>query len=357
MDSNRLERMSLARFAKRRALLSVALLVVDLIFYAAFVYGAVAAEAFWLKLACALGAGTMIALTAIVGHDAGHLSFSDSRALNRFCGTIAFLPALHPFCLWEHHHNRVHHRYAAQLGLDNAFPPMTVAQYRVAGPARRAYYRFIRSLWGQPFFYLLDVWLVQMFLPFLARAPAMTRRAWFDLALVYVYFASFLTLTAYVSYEAAAGAETWFAAGVDAALFGFFIPFVLWNGFISFLSIVQHTGREVRWFVATGQPSTVEQSIAGTVHVVLPDWIDKLFHRIMQHQAHHLHVGIPLHRLKEAQAAVAASTGGRNVRVWTPAYHWRLTRECKLYDPLHNCWRGYDAVLEPAAVPRQELAA
>ena len=349
--------MSLARFAKRRALLSVSILAVDLIAYAAFVFGAITLEDIWLKLACAFGAGTMIALAAIAGHDAGHQSFSESRALNRFCGTLAFLPALHPLCLWEHHHNRVHHRYAAQLGVDNAFPPMTVAEYRAAGMLRRAYYRFIRSLWGQPFFYLLDVWAVQMFLPFLRKSPEMTRRTWFDLALVYVYFASFSTLIAYVSHETAGGSETWFAAGVDAAVFGFAIPFVLWNVFISFLSIVQHTGPDVRWSMPSGQPSTVEQSIAGTVHVVFPEWLDKLFHRIMQHQAHHLNVGIPLHQLKAAQASVEASTGGKNVRVWTPVYHWRLTRECKLYDPVRNRWRGFDAADESAVETRRDLAA
>ena len=44
--------------------------------------------------------------------------------------------------------------------------------------------------------------------------------------------------------------------------------------------------------------------MAGTVHVVLPESVDRLFHRIMQHQAHHIHVGIPLQELKAAQSAV-----------------------------------------------------
>ena len=187
--SSRIERMSLAPFAQRSATFSILMLIADLIVYALMVYGAIAAEAIWLKLLFSFGAGTMIALAAIAGHDAGHQSFSGSRGVNRFFGTLAFLPALHPFALWEHHHNRVHHRYTAQLGVDNAFPPMTVDDWREASAWERAHYRFMRSLWGQPFFYLVDVWALDMFLPFLGNEPKMTGRTWFDVILVYGYFA------------------------------------------------------------------------------------------------------------------------------------------------------------------------
>ena len=129
-----IDRMALARHARRSAAISLSILAIDIIVYVLMVTGTILAEAVWLKLLFALGAGTMIALMAIVGHDAGHQSFSTSKLLNRICGTVAFLPALHPFSLWEHHHNRVHHRFTAQLGVDTAFPPMTVEEYRAASP-------------------------------------------------------------------------------------------------------------------------------------------------------------------------------------------------------------------------------
>jgi omega-6 fatty acid desaturase (delta-12 desaturase) len=346
--------MTLARFAKRSVTRSIAYLVADLIVYAAFVYGAIAAEALWLKLLFAFGAGTMIALAAIAGHDAGHQSFSGSKSVNRFFGTIAFLPALHPFVLWEHHHNRVHHRFTAQLGVDNAFPPMTVEEYRNASQWRRAYYRFIRSVWGQPFFYLLDVWVPQMLLPFTQKDPPMTGRVWFDLILVYVYFVEFMLVATLVALGVAGDGDVW-AAFANAFVFAFLIPFLIWNAFISFLSIVQHTGPDVRWTRPSGRPATVEESLAGTVHIVFPEWLDRLFHRIMQHQAHHIHVGIPLQELKAAQAAVEEMNDGRLVRPWTPAYHWRLTRECQLYDPATNRWIRFAEADKVAAA--RELAA
>ena len=339
MASGQIDRMSLALFARRSPWLSASYLAADLAIYVAFVYGAIAADALWLKLVFSFGAGTMISLAAIAGHDAGHQSFSTNKTVNRIAGTLAFLPALHPFALWEHHHNRVHHRFTAQIGVDNAFSPMTVQQYRDASPAQRAYYRFLRSIAGQPLFYLIDVW-PEVIAPFLRKDMPMTPRLWFDVMLVYGYFVTFTGVCFFVALETAGNGD-WLYAGINAFTFAFAIPFLIWNVFISFLSIVQHTGPDVRWVMPTGLPSTAEQAAAGTVHAVLPEWIDRLFHRIMQHQAHHLHVGIPLQRLKAAQSAFEQMNGGRLVHVWTPAYHWRLTRECQLYDPVFDRWRRF----------------
>lgn len=357
MSTQRLERMSLAKYATRAPVLAIIVLALDLLGYAACVYGAVAAETLWVKLLFGFLAGTMIAFCAIAGHDAGHGSLSLSRRFNRVFGTIAFLPALHPLSLWEYHHNRVHHRFTAQLGVDNSFPPMTVEQWQEATTFQRWHYRFIRSVFGQPFFYLVDVWVGDIILPFGAKSPKLSARDWFDLIAVYLYFPVFIALTTWVSFAAAGGQETWSVALADALLFGFAFPFVIWNAFISFLSVVQHTGLDVRWTVPSGQPSNVEQTMAGTVHVVLPNVIDWAFHRIMQHQAHHLNVGIPLHRLKEAQAEVEAQSGARNVKVWTPLYHWRMTQMCQLYDPRANAWvRFKDADAMPVAVPAEDRA-
>jgi hypothetical protein len=37
----------------------------------------------------------------------------------------------------------------------------------------------------------------------------------------------------------------------------------------------------------------------------------------------------------------------------TPAHHWRLTRDCKLYDPARDCWCGFDfQPTDSASAPR-----
>ena len=339
-----IDRMALARHARRSAPISLTILAIDIAIYVLMVAGTVMAEAMWLQALFALGAGTMIALMAIVGHDAGHQSFSTNKLLNRISGTIAFLPALHPFSLWEHHHNRVHHRFTAQLGVDNAFPPMTVEEYRAASPWARRKYRFIRSLWGQPFFYLVDVWLVDMFLPFTRPDAKLSRRDWFDLTVIYIYLAAFLTVTTVAVMQAHDVGVA--AAFASAFVFSLAIPFLVWNGFISFLSVVHHTAPNLRWLNPTGRPSTAEESLAGTVHMLFPEWIDILMHRIMQHQAHHLNVGIPLQNLKEAQQELEATTSGVLTARWNLRYHLELTRRCQLYDHRTHRWCTFREVEE-----------
>jgi acyl-lipid omega-6 desaturase (Delta-12 desaturase) len=349
----RLERMALAPHARRAAVTGLAIFALDLAAYFAFVYAAVTSDTILLQLTFGVLAGAMVALLAIVGHDAAHNSFLPNRFLNELIGTIAFLPALHAFSLWEHHHNRVHHRYTAQIGLDNAYSPMTVEQYRAASPWRQRYYRFQRSLIGQQFFYLTDVWWPDIFMPFGGK-KTLSRANLVDLAIVYLFI-----VAAVVGYGALALAAqpalSLAAAFATAAVFGVLVPFLVWNVFISFVTIVQHTGPAVRWFMPTGQPSTVEESMAGTVHIRLPNVLDWIMHRVMQHQAHHIHVGVPLYRLKSAQDDVGAASGQRNAQVWTPSYHLRLTRECKLYDHRRNTWCRFDAADAPE-IPK-ELAA
>jgi len=142
------ERLSLP-VAKRGLVLPLLIFAVGFATYGACVLGAVLAAGMGVKIALAALAGVFIANLAIIGHDATHRSFTRVRWLNRAIGTAAFLPALHPFGRWEHHHNRVHHCYTAQIGVDNAYSPMTPQQYLAASPLRRLYYRFMRSLGGQ----------------------------------------------------------------------------------------------------------------------------------------------------------------------------------------------------------------
>lgn len=341
----KIDRMSLAPFVRRSAVSSVSILLIDLIFYAAMVYGTATAENAGLRLLFSLGAGVMTGLLAIVGHDAGHQTFGISKTLNRICGTIAFLPALHPLSLWEHHHNRVHHRFTAQIGLDNAFSPMTVEEYLAAPRWQQLKYRFLRSAWGQPFSYLLDVWAIDIFTPFLKDSTTLSRRNWFDLAVVYTYLPVFLTITTVLSLPAANGNLTW--AFLNAFLFSFFIPFMIWNALIAFMAIVQHTSPEAKWVAPTGQPSTVAQALAGTVHIVLPEFIDWMFHRVMHHQAHHVNVGVPFQHLVEAQKSVSSANDGKLVAAWSIRYHLELTRRCKLFDPQTASWMTFEEALTP----------
>jgi omega-6 fatty acid desaturase (delta-12 desaturase) len=111
-----------AGITKRQVTLPLLIFTVGFSVYSACILGAVLATGLGAKISLAVLGGVFIANLAIIGHDAVHKSFTRLRWLNRVIGTVAFLPALHPYTRWEHHHNRVHHRYTAQIGVDNAYP-------------------------------------------------------------------------------------------------------------------------------------------------------------------------------------------------------------------------------------------
>lgn len=320
--------------ASRGLILPIVIFLAGFAFYLATAAGAVLAGPVGLKIALAALSGAFIANLAIIGHDGVHRSFTRIRWLNRVIGTVAFLPALHPYGRWEYHHNRVHHCYTAQIGVDNAFSPMTPEQYRSASRPRRLYYRFMRSLIGQPFFYMIDIWAISMFVPYARRGHGLRPADWRDIAFVYIWLAVSTIFFALLSRSF--GGSFW-----NGALYGVVIPFLVWNVFISFVTIVQHTGPKVRWIMPTGRFSTQEERLNGTVHIVFPGALDWFFHRVMQHLVHHVNPIIPLYRLKETEAKLIADAEAANVETWTPLYHWRMARDCKLYDPTEKRWCGF----------------
>src|SRR6185312_7632800 len=326
---------------QRGVVLPGAIFALSFAIYAGSAVGAVLAGNMGWKIGLAVLSGTFIANLAIIGHDAVHRSFTRLRWLNRLIGTWAFLPALHPYGRWEHHHNRVHHCYTAQLGVDNAYPPMTPDAYRAASPARRLCYRFTRSLIGQPFFYMVDIWAIDMFLPFVRRPHGLRTSDWRDIAIVYSWLVLSTFGLAVLSWDLDGGSFR--AALWNGGIYGVLIPFLVWNVFISFVTIVQHTGPRVRWVVPTGRFSTHQERLGGTVHVVFPEALDWFFHRVMQHVVHHVNPIIPLYRLKHEEKKLLGGEPAPIVETWTPLYHWRMTRDCKLYDPATKSWRRFPA--------------
>ena len=334
---------------QRRVVLPSAIFLTSFTAYLLCAIGAVLAKGTGVKIGLAVLAGTFIANLAIIGHDAVHRSFTRWRWLNRVIGTLAFLPALHPYGRWEHHHNRVHHCFTAQIGVDNAYPPMTPEQYRAASRPRRLYYRFMRSLTGQLFFYMVDIWAIDMFLPFVRREHGLKSADWRDVAIVYAWLALSVFGMGAVAWMHDGGA---FGASLEnGALYGVLIPFLVWNVFISFVTIVQHTGPKVRWVMPTGRFSTHEERLGGTVHVVFPGTLDWFFHRVMQHVVHHVNPIIPLYRLKQEERKLMDGTPAPIVEVWTPLYHWRMARDCKLYDPEQRRWLRFPETRHPVVAP------
>jgi omega-6 fatty acid desaturase (delta-12 desaturase) len=314
---------------------ALALLVLDWALLLAALAGTVLAQAWWAKLACGLAAGFVIGRLFIIGHDACHQSLTPHRTLNKWIGRIAFLPSITPYSLWDVGHNVVHHGYTNLKGFDFVWAPCTREEYAAMTPLQRTLDRVYRSGWAPGLYYMVEIWWKRMFFPSRRQMP--TRRAVFlwDNLLVSAFWALWI------------GAMAWaaVATGQPVALvlaLGVAVPFLFWCAMIGFVVYVHHTHTAVSWHDERGAWSQAQPFVSTTVHLTFPLGIGGLMHHIMEHTAHHVDMGIPLYRLKQAQAKLEELLPGRIV---IQRFSWRwyfdTARRCKLYDFGRRCWTDY----------------
>lgn len=314
---------------------ALALLALDWALLLAALAGTVLAHAWWAKLACGLAAGFVIGRLFIIGHDACHQSLTPHRTLNKWIGRIAFLPSITPYSLWDVGHNVVHHGYTNLKGFDFVWAPCTREEYAAMTPLQRALDRVYRSGWAPGLYYMVEIWWKRMFFPSRRQMP--TRRAVFlwDNLLVSAFWALWI------------GAMAWaaVATGQSVALvlaLGVAVPFLFWCAMIGFVVYVHHTHTAVSWHDERGAWSQAQPFVSTTVHLTFPLGIGGLMHHIMEHTAHHVDMGIPLYRLKQAQAKLEELLPGRIV---VQRFSWRwyfdTARRCKLYDFTRRCWTDY----------------
>jgi hypothetical protein len=122
--------------------------------------------------------------------------------------------------------------------------------------------------------------------------------------------------------------------------FGFAVPFFLWNCLMGFVIYVQHTHPRVAWYERRDEWSANAGYATTTVHIKLMRPLDGLIHYILEHGAHHVNMGIPLYRLKEAQARLTATLDERlNSEVFTWRYYWNTVRAASCTTSRSMCGR------------------
>ena len=324
-------RHALEPYARRSTGLASLLFLASLAVYVAGVAGAVALDATLARLAAGVLAGSAIASLFVIGHDAAHGAFTDGRRLNALIGRVAFLPALHNYSLWQVHHNRLHHRLTNLKGF-NSWSPLTKAEYDALPGWRRAVERLYRSPLGFAPYYMIERWWKHKFLPGRhERRPAI----WLDAALLTVFLAAFVTLLAALGHGLGTGA----AASV---LWGFAVPFLVWNAYMGATTYIQHTHQRVAWFEALSEWRRLDGQQESSVHLVVPRWYGLISHHIMEHPAHHVHPKVPLYRIAAAQRRLNELLGERAViQRFSPRYLLTTMARCKLYDFRRHCWLDF----------------
>ena len=112
----------------------------------------------YVQLAFSLLMATMISALFVVGHDAAHDSLTPHKWLNRFIGTICFLPSMHPYSLWVELHNYRHHRWTNLRGKDDVWIPLDLQSYQELSSFQKFLYRIYRGPFGSLFYYLIEFW-------------------------------------------------------------------------------------------------------------------------------------------------------------------------------------------------------
>ena len=325
----------LTPLTERVVVKAIILQILDTVILTAGLIGTVYFESIWVKLLLAIFSGFMIGRIFILGHDACHQSFTPYRSLNKILGRLAFLPSLTPYSLWEVGHNVVHHGQTNLKGFDFVWAPLTLEEYQSLSTGRKVLERIYRSGFGPFVYYIVEIWWNKMFFPSKKAMPATRPAFLWDNVLVSSFAALWIAALTF-------GAMATNQSILLTILMGFVIPFIFWNGMIGFVVYVHHTHPSVSWYSDKSEWLRAQPFVSTTVHLVFPFKWGAAMHHIMEHTAHHVDMGVPLYKLKQAQAKLEEMLPGRIIiQKFSWAYYFDTAKLCKLYDTQRKCWLDF----------------
>ncbi|HEU5171184.1 MAG TPA: fatty acid desaturase [Gemmatimonadales bacterium] len=308
----------------------------DLALYVAMMWGVLASDSAWAKLAFGVGAGVAVSIMFVWAHDAAHGALFRSDRTAEILGTALMLPSLNPYRLWCHGHNRVHHGFTSYSPIDWIWRPLTPAAYRAKGRWGRLVYRLERTPWGCALHYLVRVWWpgMVMFRP----DPRSRERAGFAVSkLVTLGFALVLAVACWR-----------LGGGLIGLVAGMLVPFLVFNHFIALFIFLHHTHPDVPFFDHRPEWSNTIGQVYCSIVVRCSRLSELLVHNILIHVPHHVDPRIPFYRLKRAYADLQSQ--------YAPYLHeyrfrwstvWMIFRRCKLYDFERHTWYTFREALRP----------
>src|ERR1700677_3000762 len=216
-------------------------------------------DSWWIRVFASLVAALWIARLFVIGHDACHGSYTPSKVLNGWIGRIAFLPSLTPFSLWDVGHNLAHHGFTNLKGRAYVWTPFSPNEFASLSWIRRRLERVYRSGVGQGVYYMIEMWWKKLMFP--SRKHVNHRRFYytFDGLLVTAFGVAWIGgLVAWGPYS---------GKSITVLLvFGFLVPFLVWNCLMGFVIYVQHTHPRVAWYERRDEWSANAGYATTTVH-------------------------------------------------------------------------------------------
>jgi omega-6 fatty acid desaturase (delta-12 desaturase) len=306
--------------------------------YAGTLLATVLAPWWPLKLVFSLANAFFLSTLFVIGHDACHEAFVPYRWLNALLARIALLPAWHSYAGWQHAHNHVHHVWTNWRQKDYVWVPLSKEEYDALPAWRQSLQRWYRSLPGLGVYYFFEVYLTKIMFP--VQKYRGHKSAWRFLAddlLVASFIAAQAVFLVY--------APGWFGlscSAIESLLFGQWLPFIIWNWLIAFLTLLHHTHPRIPWFNDAQEWSFYQGQVRGTCHVIFPSPINWFIHYIMEHTAHHVDSHVPLYHLAAAQESMRRAFTADIVKHRFSLRSFRyLLNVCQLYDYRNHRWLNW----------------
>ncbi|KAL8618947.1 hypothetical protein ACOMHN_020366 [Nucella lapillus] len=226
--------------------------------------------------------GTLFWALFVLGHDAGHSSFSRYPLLNDVVGNVLHSFLLCPYYCWKLSH-RQHHAFTGNMDKDEVFYPI-----REKDDSRAVFL---------PVFGFGASWFAYLFTGYHPRNvnhfnPIETMFSRHVLACVTSIALVIVWSTCLVHYCLTAGVVKFVAL--------YAAPEFVFASYLVLTTFLHHTEEQVPWYdnstwdFVRGQLSSIDRHYG---------WCHDLVHNIGTHQIHHLFSTIPHYHLEEATAA------------------------------------------------------
>lgn len=251
-------------------------------------------DTFWMMkvmvmMMYALAQGAVFMGMFVIGHDAGHGSFSHSGILNYLVGVTMHSLILTPYTPWQITHAN-HHQFTGHIDRDEVFKPIRESQ------AKSKYFQHQNLI--DVHFLFGGAWWLYLLLGFAPKREMMYHYNPFSPAMRKKMGQTIGSLIGLASVWY--GMWRWMMIdGVLNVMWLYFLPLYIFAFFLVVITFSHHNAKEsvtwyddTEWSFVKGALSTVDRSY-GRV-------LDEVFHDIGTHQVHHLFKSIPHYHLCEA---------------------------------------------------------
>ncbi|XP_076471797.1 sn-1 acyl-lipid omega-3 desaturase (ferredoxin)-like [Babylonia areolata] len=236
----------------------------------------------WLIPAYWLLQGTLFWALFVLGHDAGHSSFSRYSLLNDAVGNVLHSFLLCPYYCWKLSH-RQHHAFTGNMDKDEVFYPIRQKD------DNHACFLPVFGFGASWFAYLFSGYHPRSVNHFNPIQPLFSRHV----------LACILSITMVILWSMCLF-HYCLTAGLAKLLVLYAVPEFVFASYLVLTTFLHHTDEHVPWYdnsmwdFVRGQLSSVDRDYG---------WCHDLVHNIGTHQIHHLFSTIPHYHLEEATAA------------------------------------------------------